>query len=507
MITAETIDHPEQMPAFAIALAATALAVCYGAVVAELVHAWSIDPLYSYGFAVPLISAYIVANRWAAFRVAFDSPDYVLGSLSVMAAALMLIVGQISTALRLQELSLVVMAAGAALLLFGRAAFRQIWFAIAYLLLMVPVWTNLISRLQVPSQLVSGRIAVAFFHLIRMPAVQEGTLIYLPHITLEVLRECSGVNQLIAVFSITLPAAYLWINGWWRKAGFVLASLLIAYATNGARIALIGILASNGFDTKSPNIHLAEGLAVAALGYGLIAVLFSLFARFESSNHTPPPSALQTRRNLSRCSYLDATLFTFVLATGAICLGLARFALEVPLKSDLLSLPYTIGDWSREGTWTPSELESTIADDATRLTYKHVSGKVVRLYVGYQRRQVAAKGLGVALPKFPRGTAAVIRAPLSPYLQEVNEVVQRFETHGSDALYWFVVGEVPVARALDAKIQLVRNAVTNWQTNGAVIVVSWDTPNDLPGDSSRQLALNFIRSLITVLPKYLPSRS
>ncbi len=339
-----------------IALTAAALALSYAGVVSELVRVWSRDPLYSYGFAVPLISGYLVAARSPVVRSAPSSPDYVWGSLAVLAAAMMFVAGEFGTAVRLQELSLVVMIAGAVLLLFGRSMFRRVWFAIAYLLLMVPVWTDLIGRLQVPSQLVSGRIATAVFHLFGMPAVQEGTLIYLPRITLEVLRECSGVNQLVAVFAITLPAAYLWVSGV-RRVLFVLVSLLIAYLSNGARIALIGVLAQNGFYTSSPRIHLLEGLLVAMLGYGLIALLFSCVARrgwhasADESLAAADPGREEPGFSGRRIAIDVALVIGIVLPVSVTWLSPHT---AVAPAGDLHMLPYVIGAWSRTGNWQPS---------------------------------------------------------------------------------------------------------------------------------------------------------
>src|SRR5262249_35156821 len=149
MTTAELRIRHMEPSTTTMALAGAALAVCYAAVSAQLVRAWSINPLYSYGFAVPLISGYIVATRWRSFRSAMGAPDYVWGMPAVVLAALMLAVGELGSALRLQELSLVLMVAGSVLLLFGRQAFRFVWFAIAYLLLMVPIWTDALSYLPV----------------------------------------------------------------------------------------------------------------------------------------------------------------------------------------------------------------------------------------------------------------------------------------------------------------------------------------------------------------------
>src|SRR3954469_19366199 len=67
-------DRPEMR----LVLGATALLFCYCAVVVSLVDKWSNHPLYSYGFAIPLISAYMIWSRGHRLRAISLSPDYTL---------------------------------------------------------------------------------------------------------------------------------------------------------------------------------------------------------------------------------------------------------------------------------------------------------------------------------------------------------------------------------------------------------------------------------------------
>ena len=54
-----------------------------------------------------------------------------------------------------------------------------------------------------------------------LPVLRQGTNIMLPGHTLAVLRECSGVNQLIALTAMVLPAAYLWLPTVTRRAAII----------------------------------------------------------------------------------------------------------------------------------------------------------------------------------------------------------------------------------------------------------------------------------------------
>ena len=132
-----------------------------------------------------------------------------------------------------------------------RAPFvRSHWFAIAYLLLMIPIWSVPISHLQDPSRLLSAKIAVNMLDVIGVPVLRQGTNIILPSHTLAVLLECSGVNQLICAdgdgVAGRLPVARHQCS---RRVALVLLAVVISYLGNGFRIALVGWLAVNGWGT------------------------------------------------------------------------------------------------------------------------------------------------------------------------------------------------------------------------------------------------------------------
>src|SRR5688500_125997 len=231
----------------AAAVASAAFGICYAGVIASLVETWSTHYLYSYGFAVPLIAAYVVWSRSERSPAPAGVPDYALGVPVTLAGVAMLLIGRVGTLALTEQTSLVVTLTGLLLLLFGRHVVKSHWFAIAYLLLMVPIWSVPISHLQDPSRILSAKIATGLLDFTGVPVLRQGTDILLPSHTLAVLLECSGVNQLIAVTAMVLPAAYLWLGTVARRIALIISAVVISYLANGFRIALVGWLAVNGF--------------------------------------------------------------------------------------------------------------------------------------------------------------------------------------------------------------------------------------------------------------------
>src|SRR5437762_1404112 len=180
---------------------------CYGTVIASLVTLWSTYALYSYGFAVPFIAGYVLWTRRSHTPPVPEAPDYILGVPLVLAGLALLVIGHVGTLITIKQTSLIVTLAGLVLVLFGRQTFKAYQFPIAYLLLMVPIWDFPINQLQEPSRLMSTKIAAGFLRAVGVPVFRQGTDLVLPFITLNVMRECSGVNQLIALIAMVVPAA------------------------------------------------------------------------------------------------------------------------------------------------------------------------------------------------------------------------------------------------------------------------------------------------------------
>ncbi len=266
--------------ALRIAVALTAVAFCYAGILVALVGTWSTIPVYSYGFAVPLISGYMIWSKWQTLRLLPLAPDYRCGVPVMVVGATLLIAGQLGALMTLQQASLIVTLTGLVLLIGGRAVFKLLWFPIAYLALMVPIWDYPIGLLQDPSRLLSGAIAVNLLRLVSVPSLQEGTAIILPHLVLQILRECSGVNQLIAITAMALPAAYLFLEGRWRQIVLLVTAVAVAYLSNAIRIALVGFLAYKGIgDGYLGSLHLVEGLLVSIAGYAVLGGCLSLLSR------------------------------------------------------------------------------------------------------------------------------------------------------------------------------------------------------------------------------------
>jgi EpsI family protein len=519
----------------AVAVAAAAFGICYAGVIASLVEAWSINYLYSYGFAVPFIAAYIVWTRSQESPAPEGAPDYALGGPVTLAGIAMLVIGRLGTITGLEQASLIVTLTGLLLLVFGRAAVKSHWFALAYLLLMVPIWSVPIGHLQDPSRILSAKIATSLLDVSGLPVLRQDTNIILPSHTLSVMLECSGVNQLIAVTAMVLPAAYLWLDTISRRVALVILAVIISYLGNGFRIALVGWLAVNGLGDGDVNgtgmVHLLQGLGVSALGYLAIGGCFALLStskratRERTSDDRPAPPAAVPSTLMGRRVWLDVAILLVMLGAGASQLSARE--LSVGLKEDLESLETRIDDWTIEigapsmavrlpaidddlvdvgGYPTPTgERRFTAVDEELVRVYRNSSGQRVGLYVGYYDRQEDGKELTGEAGNTLALAASALAFPTGSQSLELNEIVREKDGTRRGVVFWYDVNGRIVSDLYRLKIHTIWEAVTRRRTNGAVVMIAWDGQAGAEAEAARQSALEFARSLMPALRRHLPS--
>jgi EpsI family protein len=480
----------------------------------SIVATWSSMGMYSYGLAVPFISAYMLWAKLGELKTLRRAPDYVPGALTVLVGLSLLVVGQIATLDSIQQISLVVTLLGGVLLVIGRNGLKLTWFPIAYLLIGVPVWDHVIARLQVPSQLLSARISIVFLRLSSIPAVQDGTLVALPNVTLEVLPACSGVNQLISVVAMTLPAAYMWLQGYWRRFTLVGVAVLIAYLSNGFRIALVGFLAYHGWaNSNLETLHLGEGLIVSLLGYGLIMLCLSVLAR--SGRGDSVGSMKPSSPDLSRIAVASASSYRWADVGLVLLLATAGTMLytfkptPVLSKQELLAFPKQIDDWDAVAA-AGSESISRVAgaDDELARTYQNTAGETIRLYIGYQTYQTQGKELPDPTNQESHASPAAVsqvELPLGSQTVQVNQMLVKKAGKEAVTIFWYDLNGRIVASRYRAKGYVILDTLSRWRSNGAIVRVDWETPAGWDYVASQKRAVDFVRALLPILPGYLPS--
>jgi EpsI family protein len=449
-----------------------ALAIVYWEPLTGLVTTWSRSPMYSYGFGVPAVSAFLIWERRGLLRRIPHVPAPLAGG-SVLAAAFALtLVGGAASIQTLQQIGFVLAIVGVVLLLFGRRFTFAIWAGLAYLLLMIPVWDVFTERLHWPFQLRSAEVGVAMLRAVGIPAHREGTIISLPNVTIEVARACSGVNYLVAVLALGLPVAYLYVDGLLRRAALIGFAVVIAAVSNSLRVALIGGLAylEIGSPLHGP-FHVLHGLFVAMIGYVALFVGLRWLGRAAR-----PGTALTSSR--AAWPRLSAPLAVSVIAAlaGLGIVSVVQRPVAVALIAPLDALPLELGRWS--GRPVSAAIDAPSAkwwrgSDATlQRRYLRADGAEADVFIGYFEMQRQGKELVsfLSAPLHEAASPLPIDLPGGGRLR-ANHVAE-VEGRKESSVFWYELDGGTEANEYRAKARLLGNALLRRRTNGAVVMIS-----------------------------------
>lgn len=503
---------PEGRTGTGLAVAAIALlfVACYFTVFTSLVRQFRSNDVYSHGFLIPFISGYLIVLQRDRIRQAPIRPNLLLGIPVLAAGLLMLIAGGLGGVLILQELSLVITISGLVLLLYGEKVLRSTWFGIAYLLFMIPAWEILTNRIQFPFQMLSANIGVKLLELAGVPVFQRGVYIELPEITLEVARECSGVNYLISVLAIGLPLSYIYISKWHRRIALVASAVGIAILSNGFRVFIVSLFAYKSIlgynrDIHGP-MHFFQALFVSAIGYLVIFLGVSVLKDRDSTRKSAgmPRMAGAVGRVVENVRPVSAAVAIGLLLLAGSTLYLYR-SRPVPLKTELRQYPYRIAEWSgRDSESEFPEFRRLGVDEELSRTYELPTGERVALYVGYFDVQHQEKEIVNYRIEYLFDNRSVVEVPLNAgEAIEVNRNLLRGKKSVTVVLYWIDIDGRIVRDKLGAKLYTMRDAMLLRRSNGAVVLVTADGSGPAAMEAGTRLASEFLRAAYPALRRHL----
>ena len=230
---------------------------------------------------VPLSCALIYLNKDAA--KAHYKSSLVVG-IPILAAALLLAAiaawqsGSEGTRLSLSILALVFWWMGSVMLCFGLQTFRSFLFPLCFLLLAVPLPESVLNRIVEFLQYQSAVAARVLFRAVGVPVTQDGIMLSIPTLDIEVARECSSIRSSMMLVMTTMVLAHLFLRSWWRQLLLVLVTIPLSVMKNGLRIftiAELGTRIDRGF--LNGKLHHQGGIlffGVAVVGViGLLWIL------------------------------------------------------------------------------------------------------------------------------------------------------------------------------------------------------------------------------------------
>jgi exosortase len=253
-----------------IAVLCILLVALYERIGVKLVGDWYELPDFGHGFLIPFFAAFLVWDKREQLRRLPIAPTWA-GMWLVVFGLFQLLVGVFGADLFLQRTSFIELAAGLVWTLLGRAMLGQVKFVLFVLVLAIPLPAVLFNQITFPLQLMSSYLASGLLRLAQVPVLQDGNIIQLPAIQLEVAEACSGIRSLMSLFTVAVIYGYFLERATWRRIVLALASIPIAVAANVVRIFGTGMCVQYWDPVKAMGFfHDFQGWLMFVVSLGLL---------------------------------------------------------------------------------------------------------------------------------------------------------------------------------------------------------------------------------------------
>ena len=180
-------------------------------------------------------------------------------------------IGYWTNAVALQAISLILLAAGSLMWLYGPRGVRASSFVLAYLLFMIPPPHRLIAEMAAHLQDVVAAVSAPAVRALQIPVERQGIFLQLPGITLEVTEGCAGVRFLLILFVLGTAFARASMPTTSGQVFLMFVSIPIAMFANTLRVVTI----TAGSHIVGP--HVATGPLHYYIGKGCWVLAFIAF--------------------------------------------------------------------------------------------------------------------------------------------------------------------------------------------------------------------------------------
>jgi exosortase A len=352
----------------------------------SIVSIWERSETYAHGFLIIPISLWLVWEKRAGLKFLAPKPTW-LPLLLFLPLGFGWLLGYLVDVLVVQQFAYVGMLIVTIWAVLGHRVARFLAFPILFLFFGVPVGEGLVY----PMMNFTADFTVGMLKLTGIPVYREGTFFTIPSGQWSVVEACSGMRYLIASVTLGVLFAYLTYTRWWKRALFVLFSILVPIIANGFRaymIVMIGHLS---------DMKLAVGVDHLIYGWVFFGVIITIMFVVGSTWRDPPSPLPQadplrappiTRRGALRLLVVLAVfaLFWPVTAWALSDHGgeVASVQLRPPAASGWAPDPEIGNAWD----WRPRIVGT---DGSLYSFYRHAAGPddgaPVGLYLGVYRTQ------------------------------------------------------------------------------------------------------------------------
>jgi exosortase len=251
------------------------------------------DDEYTYILLIIPVSAALILMDWHSLQtnagLSIRTGSVFLAAAALIASSTLVWPASLSTDVQLsiRMVALVLSWFGVFAACLGPRALRKAWFPLCFLFGLVPLPRFVLNEIITWLQLGSAWAASLLFTICGVPVTQDGVLLTIPKLTVQVAQECSSIRSSSMLLVTTMVLAQLLLRSPWRKALVIGLALPLSIAKNGLRIfsiAMLGTRVDREYLTGS--FHHQGGIVFFAIALLVIFALLWILRRGEGLSLT-----------------------------------------------------------------------------------------------------------------------------------------------------------------------------------------------------------------------------
>ena len=502
------------------ALALGALVLWHYPALHFMVSTWQQVEEYSYGWFIPLISAFLIwqrTDRLREHRLAgswLGLPVLVLG-LSLGA------VGHLSAIRVIGQYGFVLGIVGMTLASVGWRGARILAVPLAMLLFMIPLPQFVLREVSHSLQLVSSELGVALIRLFGISVFLEGNVIDLGTYKLQVVEACNGLRYLFPLMVLGCVAAYFFQAAWWKRLLLVVSTVPLTIVINSLRIGLIGVTVEHwGTEMAEGLLHDLEGWFMFLICLVLLVGEMALLARLTSPRRplsevfaldapvSAPAGATLTARPLAWPTRAAVLLLCGAAATALLWPERPQTA---PPRQNFSQFPLQLpGGWAGRSDRLAPDIVATLAvSDYVIANYTQGRAPWVNFYSAYYASQSGGESSHSPRTCIPGDGWSILQieevdVPLKgPALRVNRALIQKGENRHL-VYFWFRQRGQSMTGEFDVKWQILRDSILHNRSDGALLrLVTPIAPGEDPAVAERRL-VDFTQALQPRLGAFIP---
>lgn len=468
---------------------------------------------FSHGLLILGVVFYMVWSKRETLRTIDNRPSIVAGAILSLLGSAVLMAGIFSDTAVVEGVALIIGVAGLVLLLFGTKMVKTLLFPILYLSFSFPLFDKILAGFSQYFEQITARIAGHFLKIVGIPVLMHDKILELPHISLNVVQACNGINHIIALAALVLFVGYLEQMKYLKIMLLMLLAVVVGIIANGLRVGLIGLWTMYfGSESFHGPFDIFYSTFVFLIGFIVIWLVMPVLKKKETHASSIHQNAHEKadftkydkKRTAGACGVaLGILILTWIVTANA-------NPVIIPVEKDLNNVPLAIGSWQGKDVAVLGEpYESAqVYDSVIKRVYRDTQGKEVNLFIGYLNSQKKDREIHL----YPGGKLETNSVEIDVTGQS-NETFRlrssKYAVGGTwrKAIYFYCINGNIINHRYKAKIDSILSGLIYQKTNASIVIISFQQngPEAIP--EVEKEALKLTEELIFVMQAYMKGAS